>query len=98
MLNDFKLLQELYSYSLDLGMVPLVEVNDDRELTQALKLTYHNATKEPLIIGVNNRNLTNFNVDLGTTSSLVDQSKEQTMVEMEMCWYWHYQESLVLLM
>lgn len=75
MLNDFKLLQELYSYSLDLGMIPLVEVNDDRELTQALKLTYHNATKEPLIIGVNNRNLTNFNVDLGTTSSLVDQAK-----------------------
>lgn len=75
MLNDFKLLHSLYEYSLDLGMVPLVEVNDDIELSQALKLTYHNATKEPLIIGVNNRNLTNFNVDLQTTSSLVDHAK-----------------------
>lgn len=75
MLDDFDLLQELYSYSLDLGMVPLVEVNDDKELTQALKLTHDNATSEPLIIGVNNRNLTNFNVDLGTTSSLVEHAK-----------------------
>ena len=75
MLDDFDLLQELYSYSLDLGMVPLVEVNDDKELTQALKLTHDNATSEPLIIGDNNRNLTNFNVDLGTTSSLVEHAK-----------------------
>ncbi|CAK9436059.1 uncharacterized protein LODBEIA_P06170 [Lodderomyces beijingensis] len=75
MLHDQALLQQLYSYSLELGMVPLVEVNDDAELTQALKLTYHGETKEPLIIGVNNRNLTNFDVDLQTTSSLVDHAK-----------------------
>ncbi|WLF76759.1 anthranilate synthase / indole-3-glycerol phosphate synthase [Lodderomyces elongisporus] len=75
MLNNQELLQELYSYSLELDMIPLVEVNDGPELEQALKLTYKGSTNEPLIIGVNNRNLTNFDVDLGTTSSLVEHAK-----------------------
>ncbi|KAI5963528.1 TRP3 [Candida pseudojiufengensis] len=77
MLNDYSLLQELYSYSLDLDMVPLVEVNDAPELAQALTLSYKGDISEPLIIGVNNRNLTNFDVDLKTTSSLVDQAKNK---------------------
>lgn len=75
MLNDEKLLHELYEYSLDLGMVPLVEVNNSKELKQALKLTYKGTTEDGLIIGVNNRNLTTFDVDLNTTSSLVDEAK-----------------------
>ncbi|KAK6459438.1 anthranilate synthase [Scheffersomyces xylosifermentans] len=75
MLNDFDLLQELYEYSLSLGMVPLVEVQNKEELEQAVKLTHDKDTKEPLVIGVNNRNLATFDVDLGTTSSLVDFSK-----------------------
>lgn len=75
MLQDAKLLHSLYEYSLSLGMVPLVEVNDAAELKTALALTYKGLTEEPLIIGVNNRNLTTFDVDLKTTSSLVDASK-----------------------
>lgn len=75
MLRDAKLLHELYEYSLLLGMVPLVEVNDAPELATALGLTYNKKTEEPLIIGVNNRNLTTFDVDLNTTSSLAEQAK-----------------------
>ncbi|KAG7666081.1 TRP3 [[Candida] subhashii] len=78
MLNDSRLLQELYEYSLSLGMVPLVEVNDKPELDQALALTYNGDNSEPLIIGVNNRNLTTFDVDLNTTSSLVDAAKNNS--------------------
>ncbi|CAK7900378.1 hypothetical protein CAAN3_05S00980 [[Candida] anglica] len=75
MLQDASLLQELYEYSLSLGMVPLVEVNNSEELEVALKLTFEGSTNEPLVIGVNNRNLTTFDVDLNTTSSLVAQAK-----------------------
>lgn len=75
MLRDNQLLHELYEYSLSLGMVPLVEVNDAAELKTAVGLTYKGSTEEPLIIGVNNRNLTTFDVDLNTTSSLVEQAK-----------------------
>lgn len=78
MLKDYQLLHELYEYSLSLGMVPLVEVNDSSELEDAVKLTYKNDTKEPLIIGVNNRNLTTFDVDLNTTSSLVTKAKNNS--------------------
>lgn len=78
MLQDAELLQELYNYLLSLGMVPLVEVNDKLEMEVALNLTYENKTSEPLIIGVNNRNLTTFDVDLNTTSSLVQQAKSSS--------------------
>lgn len=76
MLQNAKLLQELYEYSHSIGMVPLVEVNNSAELSEALKLTYKGDNSEPLIIGVNNRNLSTFDVDLNTTSSLVEQSKK----------------------
>ncbi|WPK23502.1 hypothetical protein PUMCH_000743 [Australozyma saopauloensis] len=71
MLNDRELLAALYEYSLSLGMVPLVEVNDKAEMEVALSLTNNGNTKDPLVIGVNNRNLVTFEVDLNTTSSLV---------------------------
>lgn len=63
MLDD-KLLKRLYNYSLSLGMEPLVEVNSAEEMKRALAL----GSK---LIGVNNRDLHSFNVDLNTTSSLV---------------------------
>lgn len=75
MLKDAQLLQTLYEYSLSLGMVPLVEVNDSDELKVALALTNNNSKADPLVIGVNNRNLTTFDVDLNTTSSLVSEAK-----------------------
>lgn len=78
MLLNSQILQDLYEYSLSLGMVPLVEVNDKSELDLAVKLTYKGDNKEPLIIGVNNRNLSTFDVDLGTTSSLVDAAKNKS--------------------
>lgn len=74
MLDNSELLEDLYKFSWELGMVPLVEVNDNAELKVALALS-HNNRKEPLVIGVNNRNLTTFEVDLGTTTSLVDMAK-----------------------
>lgn len=78
MLQDPELLQSLYEYSHSLGMVPLVEVNDLPELNEALKLTLLGSTSEPLVIGVNNRNLTTFDVDLETTTSLVKSAKQSS--------------------
>lgn len=56
-----QLLNELYTYSLSLGMEPLVEVNNPEELQLALSLGAK-------VIGVNNRNLHDFVVDMETTS------------------------------
>lgn len=72
------LLAQLYDYSLSLNMVPLVEVNDEKELTIAMQLGHVNV--DPLVIGVNNRNLTTFDVDLNTTSSLVKHAKTRSNV------------------
>ena len=58
---DAKSLKELYDYSRSLGMEPLVEVNNTDELALALEI----GSK---VIGVNNRNLHDFNVDMSTTS------------------------------
>ena len=58
---DIELLKELYSYSVSIGMEPLVEVNNPSELNIALDL----GSK---VIGVNNRNLHDFQVDMTTTS------------------------------
>lgn len=76
---DAALLQELYEYSLSLNMVPLVEINNQVELATALKLTNNGTTSDPLILGVNNRNLTTFNVDLNTTTSLVKDAKSNSI-------------------
>ena len=70
---DQDLLQKLYRYSQSLGMEPLVEVNTVDEMKIALSL----GSK---VIGVNNRNLTNFEVDLETTSRLMAGVPEDTIV------------------
>ncbi|KAF5386265.1 hypothetical protein D9615_002304 [Tricholomella constricta] len=62
------LLRDLYKYSLELGMEPLVEVNNAKEMELALSLPAK-------VIGVNNRNLHDFEVDMGTTSRLSDMVK-----------------------
>ncbi|KAK9456886.1 indole-3-glycerol phosphate synthase-domain-containing protein [Dipodascopsis uninucleata] len=72
MLDD-ELLKRLYSYSKSIGMEPLVEVNSASEMTRAIQL----GSK---VIGVNNRDLHSFNVDLGTTSSLVSMVPEETIL------------------
>jgi anthranilate synthase / indole-3-glycerol phosphate synthase / phosphoribosylanthranilate isomerase len=66
-------LTRLYQYSQSLGMEPLVEVNTAEEMAVAVKL----GSK---VIGVNNRNLTSFEVDLDTTSRLLDQVPKETIV------------------
>ncbi|KAH8820039.1 indole-3-glycerol phosphate synthase-domain-containing protein [Xylogone sp. PMI_703] len=70
---DEATLTRLYNYSRSLGMEPLVEVNTAEEMTIAVKL----GSK---VIGVNNRNLTSFEVDLDTTSRLLDQVPKGTIV------------------
>ncbi|KAI0090556.1 phosphoribosyl anthranilate isomerase [Irpex rosettiformis] len=66
-------LEELYKYSLSLGMEPLVEVNNAKEMEVALGLGAK-------VVGVNNRNLHDFNVDMGTTSRLAEMVKERDVV------------------
>ncbi|OCL09246.1 anthranilate synthase component 2 [Glonium stellatum] len=70
---DEATLKRLYLYSQSLGMEPLVEVNNVDEMRVAVNL----GSK---VIGVNNRNLTNFEVDLDTTSRLMDMVPKETVV------------------
>jgi indole-3-glycerol phosphate synthase len=58
-----KKLAELLQFGVSLGLTPLVEIHDETELEIAL-----NAGAE--IIGVNNRNLNDFTVNMGLTASL----------------------------
>ncbi|KAF8634776.1 hypothetical protein AX15_000732 [Amanita polypyramis BW_CC] len=66
-------LKALYDYARGLGIEPLVEVNNASEMTRALELGAR-------VIGVNNRNLHDFHVDMGTTSRLVEMVKERDVV------------------
>ena len=70
---DIETLTRLYKYSQKLGMEPLVEVNTAEEMKIAVELGSQ-------VIGVNNRDLTNFEVDLGTTSRLMDLVPSDTVV------------------
>ncbi|KAF2278843.1 putative anthranilate synthase component 2 [Westerdykella ornata] len=70
---DEALLKRLYLYSQSLGMEPLVEVQNVDEMRIAVNL----GSK---VIGVNNRNLVNFEVDLETTSRLMDMVPKETIV------------------
>lgn len=70
---DKPTLARLYKYSQTLGMEPLVEVNTVEEMAIASELGAK-------VIGVNNRNLNNFKVDLETTSRLMDNVSKETIV------------------
>ncbi|KAL8956355.1 MAG: hypothetical protein Q9193_006113 [Seirophora villosa] len=70
---DEDTLQRLYRYSLSLGMEPLVEVNTPDEMDIASSLGAK-------VIGVNNRNLTSFEVDLDTTSRLMHKVPQGAVV------------------
>jgi indole-3-glycerol phosphate synthase len=56
-------LQELHAQINELGMTALVEVHDEAEVETAVQIA-------PKLIGVNNRNLRDFTVDLQTTGRL----------------------------
>ncbi|WP_010529284.1 indole-3-glycerol phosphate synthase TrpC [Lentibacillus jeotgali] len=56
-------LQELYTYAKENGLDVLCEVHDEDEMKTAIELG-------PDVIGINNRNLKSFDVDLNTTARL----------------------------
>lgn len=70
---DTPTLERLYKYSQSLGMEPLVEVQNADEMTIAVNL----GSK---VIGVNNRNLESFEVDINTTSRLRSMVSGETII------------------
>lgn len=70
---DQDVLKRLYEYSRSLGMEPLVEVQNESETEIAVKLGAQ-------VIGVNNRNLVNFEVDMETTNRLINMVPKETIL------------------
>ncbi|CAO3698473.1 unnamed protein product [Rhizopus stolonifer] len=66
-------LQDLFFYSRSLGMEPLVEVNNKEEMARANALGAR-------LVGVNNRNLHSFDVDMETTSRLAEMVPAGTIL------------------
>lgn len=63
-------LETLYALALELGLTPLVEVHDRDEMERARAL-------DAKLIGINNRNLKNLQVDLATGEALIRQAPSQ---------------------
>ena len=66
-------LHEFYELVLELGIEPLVEVHNEDELFKVMEF-------KPSIIGINNRDLNTFNVDLHTTERLMKYINKDTIV------------------
>jgi indole-3-glycerol phosphate synthase len=69
-------LRDLYFYASELGMESLIEVYDPENLERVLKL-------EPALVGVNNRDLRTFTVDLDHTIRLAKQVPSSTLLVSE---------------
>lgn len=61
---DFEQAKDIYSFAKELGLDVLVEVNTEKELRKAIKIGAD-------IIGVNNRNLHTFEVDINRSKKLL---------------------------
>ena len=69
-------LSDLYALTHDLGMTALVEVHNQWEMERALLL-------DAKLIGINNRDLNTFHVDLGTTARLADLVDDNVLLVAE---------------
>ncbi|SCU79384.1 LAMI_0A08592g1_1 [Lachancea mirantina] len=68
------LLRELYDYAVEqMGIEPLVEVSCKEEMARALEIGAK-------VVGVNNRDLHSFTVDMNTTSSLISEVSSGTIL------------------
>lgn len=59
-------LKQFYNTATDLGMDVIVEVHDESEMPRALKI-------DPKILGINNRDLKKFTVDISHTENLLNK-------------------------
>lgn len=66
---DSSALSDFIALTSELGMSSLVEVHSERELEKALKADARNIA----IIGINNRNLRTFKVDINTTFKIIKE-------------------------
>lgn len=69
-------LRDLYFYASELGMECLIEIYDPENLDRVLKL-------DPPLVGINNRDLRSFHVDLDQTIRLADRVPPQTLLVSE---------------
>lgn len=72
-LFDADSLSRYVSLAVEVGLTPLVEVHDEREADLAL-------ASGAMVIGVNNRDLRDFSVDLGTFERLAPKLSGKTLV------------------
>lgn len=63
---DDSILANLYALSLSLGMQVLIEIHNEQELKRILPL-------KPKLIGINNRDLNTFSIDISTSFSLKER-------------------------
>ena len=73
---DDEILQSLFDLAHELGMDVLMEVHDEQEMRRALKTGAR-------LIGINNRNLRNFDTSLDTTLSMLDMVNENHILVTE---------------
>ena len=69
-------LRDLHALTLELGMTPLVEAHNEVEMERALRLGAK-------LIGINNRDLKTFNVDLDTTARLARMVDDEVVLVAE---------------